>query len=169
MHVTFLHISDYIRYFTVALQVCVSGVSHLLLAKWVCGSSFPRKWHLPVQSLCIWGVLLGLFLSQLGAQLVLIAIAQSIDSFSQGLIWCSVMWGIYIPSTSVSMRGWLLSTVQGRGDPNGQEVWEGVERTGEAGTDFFFPGWLCYGRTTGLGIWISPPLSTGSEFRVFMM
>lgn len=25
MHVTFLHISDYIRYFTVALQVCVSG------------------------------------------------------------------------------------------------------------------------------------------------
>lgn len=45
--------------------------------------------------------------------------------------------GVCVPLTSVSMRGWLLSTVQGRGDLNGKEMWEGVESKGEAGTDFF--------------------------------
>lgn len=83
----------------------------------------------------------GLFLSQVGVQLI--SIVQFIDSYSQGLIWCSVMWGVYIPLTSVSMRGWLLSTVQGRGDLNGKEMWEGVEGKGKVGTDFFFPRWLC--------------------------
>lgn len=169
MHVTWLHIFDYIRCFMVMLQVWVSGDVPSSAGQVGLWFLFSEKVTFASSELVY----------MTGATWPLLK--PSWGSASSNF-YCSVHWFL-LPRSDLVLRdvgglyplnlcqhgGLTALYCSGQRGSDGKEMWEGVESKGEASTDFFFSRWLCYVRTTGLGIWISPPLSTGSEFRVFMM